>query len=259
MKKKKQKSISNYFSNIYWPGSIKVFNWQLARVYVKAEYEDGILEMSGVVGPLKNGNCLGDCGNIINVIKELANGNGELSKGWTIKKVQMLAEIWEQYRLNNLSRSCKHQKNLGWDSSVGNTKIIRTEYHKKYLPKILEMQEAINKRVKKNFWHGKPLPLQLTRAEKRAMLVKNLPEYVITNNNAKPKHSEYYTKTQTKIVPLKLLTPYEHPDGLLERPCPICGYKYDTEWKFVDVPSRVLKILKDELPIVSGNDIPVWI
>ena len=35
----------------------------------------------------------------------------------------------------------------------------------------------------------------------------------------------------------------EHPDGLLSRPCPTCGYKYGTAWLREDVPSDVLTFL----------------
>jgi hypothetical protein len=31
-----------------------------------------------------------------------------------------------------------------------------------------------------------------------------------------------------------------HPEGLLDKPCPVCGYKYGTEWKKQDVPGDVL-------------------
>lgn len=48
----------------------------------------------------------------------------------------------------------------------------------------------------------------------------------------------------------------EHPDGLLCKPCSVCGYKYGTEWKFESVPADVL----DELRALPDTDMtPAWI
>jgi hypothetical protein len=37
----------------------------------------------------------------------------------------------------------------------------------------------------------------------------------------------------------------EHEEGLLGKPCPVCGYKYGTEWKKREVPDHVLEWLRD--------------
>jgi hypothetical protein len=42
----------------------------------------------------------------------------------------------------------------------------------------------------------------------------------------------------------------EHPEGLLSKPCEVCGYKYGTEWRIETVPSDVIAFL-DSLPATS--------
>ena len=37
----------------------------------------------------------------------------------------------------------------------------------------------------------------------------------------------------------------DHPDGLLGKPCPTCGYKYGTKWLFEEVPDEILTELKE--------------
>jgi hypothetical protein len=49
-----------------------------------------------------------------------------------------------------------------------------------------------------------------------------------------------YIETKT----LGWLKPEEHPDGLLCRPCPVCGYKYGSAWHSESVPDDVLNRLK---------------
>lgn len=34
--------------------------------------------------------------------------------------------------------------------------------------------------------------------------------------------------------------PAEHPDGLLGKPCPVCGYRYGTEWKHEPLPQEII-------------------
>jgi hypothetical protein len=52
------------------------------------------------------------------------------------------------------------------------------------------------------------------------------------------------------------VTPSEHPDGLLERPCPVCGYKYGSAWLEEAVPDAVLDWLYN-LPDTKIR--PAWI
>ena len=55
---------------------------------------------------------------------------------------------------------------------------------------------------------------------------------------------------------LAWIYPTEHPEGLLTKPCPICGYKYGTAWLKEEVPAQVLATLA-ELP---DTDItPAWV
>jgi hypothetical protein len=50
--------------------------------------------------------------------------------------------------------------------------------------------------------------------------------------------------------------PEEHPEGLLTKPCPVCGYRYGTAWRKVDVPDDVL----DWLSALPDTKItPAWV
>lgn len=55
---------------------------------------------------------------------------------------------------------------------------------------------------------------------------------------------------------LTWITPVEHPDGLLGKPCPTCGYKYGSAWIYELPPPEVLafieKIIRDDRA-VSGR------
>jgi hypothetical protein len=48
------------------------------------------------------------------------------------------------------------------------------------------------------------------------------------------------------------VTPAEHPDGVLCKPCPVCGYKYGTAWLCEEVPAEVLEFLRG----LPDSDVP---
>jgi hypothetical protein len=52
------------------------------------------------------------------------------------------------------------------------------------------------------------------------------------------------------------VTPGEHPEGLLGKPCPVCGYEYGSAWNKEDVPDTVLDWLY-KLP--DTRKTPAWV
>lgn len=52
------------------------------------------------------------------------------------------------------------------------------------------------------------------------------------------------------------VSPKEHKDGLLGKPCPVCKYKYGTAWLTKEVPKPVIKFL-ESLPETDKN--PAWV
>jgi len=52
------------------------------------------------------------------------------------------------------------------------------------------------------------------------------------------------------------LTEKEHPEGVLLKPCPVCGYKYGSAWKRQEVPREALDFLFS-LPMADQE--PTWV
>jgi hypothetical protein len=48
----------------------------------------------------------------------------------------------------------------------------------------------------------------------------------------------------------------EHPEGILMKPCPVCGYKYGTAWNKEELPEEVIEFLQS-LPDTPIK--PAWI
>ena len=62
---------------------------------------------------------------------------------------------------------------------------------------------------------------------------------------AKRVEVEEYGRKTTKL--LGWLYPNEHPDGILTKECPVCGYKYGTKWNYFEIPADDLKIIEELL------------
>lgn len=89
----------------------KTYGGRSYRVFISIKYKDGKLSISGVEGPLSNGNCLGGCGQIDMHLKhESPDLDWEFVGEWDNVKMQTLLRAWEVWHLNDLHAECPHQE-----------------------------------------------------------------------------------------------------------------------------------------------------
>ena len=86
------------------------------RIFCEVElrpHRSGITELSitGVEGPLSNGNCRGSCGQIRSEIMEAAVQNRiRYAEGWSFLKVDEFLQVWERWHLNCLQAGSPRQR-----------------------------------------------------------------------------------------------------------------------------------------------------
>ena len=110
-------------------GTVKTWGGRGASVYIKAEIGEGVLSISGVIGPLSSGNALGGCGQIDMEFahRDSKDNDGRYSEyikpkdinfasGWNAENWYDLLDVWKEWHLNDMQAGCKHQRKLGWDS-----------------------------------------------------------------------------------------------------------------------------------------------
>ena len=71
-----------------------------------------------------------------------------------------------------------------------------------------------------------------------------------------PEINENYKIYKTEEKALGWLSPEEHPEGILGKECPVCGYKYGSGWLYEEVPEDVINWLFD-LP--NAKIKPAWV
>lgn len=159
--------------------------------------------------------------------------------------------LWDLYHLNDMHPACEHQAAQGWEE-IAKDKV--TLYHWSMTPEALAEQKAAEKAalialkcgetfkptIKQRFFAS--LPYSITTH------TENLPE-----DKAKyyqPKKPLYNgDKGHTEEKALGWLHENEHPDGILCKACPVCGYKYGTAWKYFPIPAKdeaiIIKLLNE--------------
>lgn len=225
----------------------------LSRAFCKIEFSaDGRLSISGVIGPMRNGDCKGSAGQCVNEIRA-----GEPTEGWTADMLQKFCDIWDEWHLNDMRPYCQHQKELGWDKLAGKTVTLYNYTLSREASKKKREAENAALVALKNGETFTPTEEQVKYA--------TLPYGITTHEEltgdarndyqpSKPLYSGDKGPTEKKI--LGWLRPSEHPDGILTKPCPVCGYEYGTAWKKEDVPQDVIDFLAS-LP--ESKVEPAWV
>lgn len=221
----------------------------LAPAFAEIEYDkDGCLHIHGVVGPRSNGNCAGSAGQCVDEIRK-----GSPAGDWTPEMLEKFCDIWDRWHLNDMHPYCQHQKDLGWDKLAGK-KVTLYNYHLR--AEVFSEQRHLQNRINKLI--GDTGTATLTKEEKELW---NLP---ISKKTWEPMEDPRYEPQKkygwndgpTEENALGWLSPEEHPDGILGKPCPVCGYKYGTSWLKEDVPEDVLQFLYN-LPDTTRE--PAWV
>lgn len=229
------------FERVLQPGTVEEYAFgktQPVAVFVKVKLEDGRLSITGVVGPRSNGDAWGSCGQITDT---LARPHFMPGPSWDEARVEKLRTLWERWHLNDMRPECPHQRARGWYDKAG-TKVKL--YHWRLDQPTQKAKDAAKEAALEALEKGEtftPSPAQLAATRQ--------PYEKTTHTPKAPAHYE----PRTALYPgaagpveekgLGWLYEKEHPEGLLCRPCPECGYKYGSEWKTEAVPEDVLEFL----------------
>ncbi len=90
-------------------GTSQTYGGRHYRIYCHIRFGDGKLSITGVEGPLANGNCLGECGQIDMHLRD-AQSTIKLEKGWNKAMLEQFFNIWQEWHLNTLHAGCEHQR-----------------------------------------------------------------------------------------------------------------------------------------------------
>ena len=253
------------FKKVINPGKLPGFCSVPVNVFCSIKYEKERLSISGVIGPRSNGDAWGGCGQIgMEFLHRNPAHNDrrysnpippnafQFSDGWDSEKWLIFLDVWKNWHLNDMRPYCIHQKALGWGEKAGEE---RTLYNFTLKTDVSNLQRKIKEAAIEALTRGETV----TPTEEESRILA-LPYWVTTTTPEAPpeyrpsKNEVSRRASETKT--LGWLKPSEHPEGLLGRPCPECGYKYGHGWKREAVPESVLNFILD-LPESTVE--PAWV
>lgn len=209
------------------------------RVTVEMEYkQDGDKKCFSVSANVWNTRhsdivCGGQC---LDTIAPYMNNNSVFSE---------ILRLWKLYHLNDMHPECEHQHAAGWDK-LANEKV--TLYHWRMTREAMKEQDKAKKAALSALTAGETFT-PTTEQVFFAGLSYSLTTWTETPPEElakyyKPKKPLYAGDgghTETKA--LGWLKESEHPNGLLSKACPVCGYKYGTSWVYFPIPADDKKII----------------
>lgn len=141
--------------------------------------------------------------------------------------------LWKLYHLNDMHPECKHQAELGWREIAGETVKI---YNFTMNSETSRLRSEIKDKVIKAAKNGDAyIPDETERK------ILNLEYFYKTFSEELPDDLKDYYKFDKSETKLKgWLYPSEHPDGILTKECPVCGYKYGTKWNHFEIDENDL-------------------
>jgi hypothetical protein len=220
------------------------------KIEVKEKEKSGLcLSISGVIGPLSNGDAIGSCGQIYDSIDIKT-----FAPGWNKTKLQKFLSIWRDHHLNDMNAATPEMKKAGW-CELASKEIFKFSY--------IQTNEASKRRKElqanatQAALDGKTL--ELSEDDKRLLLSDTSKDIYAYDLPETPEFMEPWTDYQSKKHKIERKTlgwvnMQEHPDGLLGRE--LDGKKYGHAWYFHEVPADVLQWLF-ELPETETK--PAWI
>lgn len=230
------------FTRVVFAGT-SLYGGNRYSVFVKIKHTDGKLSITGAEGMRSSRDCE-SCGQITNTLR------AETFAPAVGVDAERLATLWDRWHLNDMRAGCEHQR-AEW---VTNREI--TLHPLKWGPAFnalrfkVENAEATVEEYAE-YQRIRPLVFALTIGYNRPRhpaLWGEAGNELLANEFAAPEKTERRLAGSTSYR--------EHPDGLLGKPCPECGYKYGAAWLREEVPADVLEWLYN-LPETTNR--PAWI
>lgn len=227
-------------------------NESMANAFAEITFEGGRLSISGVIGPMSNGNCRGSAGQCTDAIRA-----GTPANGWTREMLDKFCDIWDRWHLNDMNPCCEHQRKLGWLEEASQPVTL---YHYRLTREASEEKRAAEKAAVEALRKGETF----TPTERQAFFA-SLPYALDIYDAPEEKMAPHYEPKKplwmgdcgaTEQKTRGWVRFDESDAGILCKPCPICGYKYGTAWQKEEVPQDVIDWLF-ALPETTVR--PAWV
>lgn len=138
---------------------------------------------------------------------------------------QEIHRLWKLYHLNDMYPDCEHQEALGWREAAKETVPV---YKFTMTVDAIRKQNTAREHILRAAQEGK-----IVRAAPDEKLYLGLSYFLDSPTEKLPKAlAPFYRLKRTEERPRGFLNCKKDPRGLLDKPCPVCGYRYGTAWLY---------------------------
>ena len=130
-------------------------------------------------------------------------------------------ETWDRWHLNDMRAGCEHQRSLDTTRKVEVVTYKLTSEALRFREQTLK--EAARAALAGEGFHPTPQARALAAIDDWFKDIHQAPD-------ADSPLSGCYEVAKREQKAVGWVTQEEHPDGMLSRPCPTCGYKYGSAW-----------------------------
>ena len=225
-------------------GMREIYKDKRASVYCKIEFDGKKLSISGVEGPLRGGNAIGSCGQI-----DMHLGVGAditPAPEWTSDKIAAFLAIWERWHLNDMRAGCEHQR-AAWEPEKKLT-LVTWRLTSDALTQQTKVKREVDEMIRE---HG-----SLDKLAPWTHMIYKAPFEITLPAGSRFDYDELYKEHKREEKTAGWVYPSEHPEGLLTKPCDVCGYKYGSAWLHEDVPADVITWL---FALPDTDVQPAWV
>ena len=154
------------------------------------------------------------------------------------KIFNFIFEMWKKYHLNGMRPTCEHQRALNWEKLAGESVEIS---HYWLTDETRKQKREIEEKIKKQI-EAKG-SAKITPQEQKIFKLNLWLD--LTEQDEKPQgFLKYYYKKDSETKARGWIRCDEHKEGILCKPCPVCGYKYGTSWNMETIPAEDLEKIK---------------
>lgn len=206
---------------------------RFGSLFVFVNFDGRRLSISGVEGPLANGDCRGNAGQCIDSLVSIHT----YSDGWDREKADKLRETWERWHLNDMRPGCEHQR-ATWGDTQRKVEVVSY----KLTSEAHRLRESTRGAAATCALQGvsfTPTPTARALAE-----LGDWYKARFTPPDADSPLSGCYEVEKREMKAIGWTYEKEHPEGVLGKPCETCGYKYGTQWQYEAVPLDVHEFLQ---------------
>lgn len=152
-------------------------------------------------------------------------------------RFRKLLDIWDTWHLNGMNAACEHQRKEQW----GHKEIVFNKY--KLKDEVWHRQLDLERKTKAQLaLNGK---VEVTREEQDLLFLLWTMEIPQDQLNQKEALLSNYNLEGTEKKTSGWVYPSQHPEGVLTKACPICGYEYGTSWLHEELPKEVIEFVKE--------------